>query len=229
MSGIVAFLPCRAGSQRVPLKNTRPFAGNPGGLLAIKLEQLSATGSIDRVVVSTNDPQVIRIAEEHRARNDKIEIDLRPDHLCSSETSTDAVVTYASELFDQEHVLWTHVTSPMVDERIYASMISAYEAAFEAGTHDSLMTVTTLRTFLWRDSGAMNYDRRKEKWPRTQTLEPVYVVNSAAFLMAAPLMRQMQDRVGDRPVLFEIDEIAAFEVDWEEQFHIAEKIFLSFR
>ena len=37
---ITAFIPCRAGSERIAKKNTKLFAGKEGGLLAIKLEQL---------------------------------------------------------------------------------------------------------------------------------------------------------------------------------------------
>ena len=33
---ITAFLPCRKGSQRIPDKNVKPFAGIEGGLLKIK-------------------------------------------------------------------------------------------------------------------------------------------------------------------------------------------------
>ena len=40
LTGVVVFLPCRAGSTRVPEKNTRPFAGHGGGLLGVKLDQL---------------------------------------------------------------------------------------------------------------------------------------------------------------------------------------------
>jgi hypothetical protein len=66
------------------------------------------------------------------------------------------------------------------------------------------MSVTELRSILW---SVVNYDRRQEKWPRTQTLEPVFVVDSAAFIKDVGLMRQLGDRVGGRPVLLEMGEI----------------------
>ena len=47
---VVAFLPCRRGSQRVPDKNTRPSSRDGRSLLAIKLEQLVATRQIDELV-----------------------------------------------------------------------------------------------------------------------------------------------------------------------------------
>ena len=57
----IAFLPCRKGSQRVPNKNTRTFAGIEGGLLRIKLEELLKAQLIDEIILSSNDDEVIRI------------------------------------------------------------------------------------------------------------------------------------------------------------------------
>lgn len=225
MNPITAFLPCRAGSERVPLKNTRSFAGHADGLLGIKLSQLAACEAIDRILVSTNDPVVIAIAERHAVGCPKIAIDRRAEHLCRSSTSTDELIAYAASLVEAEVLLWTHVTSPLVDAAEYTRMIACYRAAIAAGSHDSLMAVTTLRTFLWTETGPINYDRAVEKWPRTQTLPPVYAINSAAFLIDGPRMRTLGDRVGERPILYEMDEILAFDVDWEEQFHIAQSLF----
>lgn len=222
---VTAFLPCRAGSQRVPRKNTRPFAGEADGLLGVKIAQLAACDRIDKVMVSTNDPEVVAITQRLAANDPKIVIDHRPDALCSSSTSTDEVVDYVPTVITSGAMLWTHVTSPFVDADEYARMIDAYRAATEAGTHDSLMAVTTLRTFLWMKDAPLNYDRNVEKWPRTQTLEPVYAVNSAAFIIDVALMASLRDRVGAKPWLHEMDERVSFDVDWEEQFHLAEKLY----
>ena len=55
------FLPMRAGSQRVPQKNTRPFAGMEGGLCSLKIKQLLGTKLIQNITISTNDPEVMDI------------------------------------------------------------------------------------------------------------------------------------------------------------------------
>ena len=51
MSRVVAIVPVRKGSQRVPQKNVRPFAGTT--LLDLKLEVLKGISRVDDVVVST--------------------------------------------------------------------------------------------------------------------------------------------------------------------------------
>jgi CMP-N-acetylneuraminic acid synthetase len=209
----------------VPNKNTRPFAGEPDGLVGIKLRQLLACPAIDRIVLSTNDPLVVAIAAHCAHAPKPVEVDVRPEHLCLSSTSTDELIGYVADLIPEGVVLWTHVTSPLVTAHDYRRMVEAYRSGTASGAHDSLISVTELKTFLWGADGPINYDRAKEKWPRTQTLEPVFAVNSAAFMIEAGLMRQRGDRVGERPVLFAMDEIVAYDIDWQEQFAIAERLY----
>ena len=63
---IVVFLPCRAGSERVPHKNTRPFAGEENGLLGIKLMQLESVQSVASIILDSNDEVVLERGEAIR-------------------------------------------------------------------------------------------------------------------------------------------------------------------
>lgn len=201
------------------------FAGVQGGLLKIKLEQLAACAEVDRIVLSTNDPAVIAVAKSLRDIWPKLEIDNRPDSLCESTTSTDELVRYVPNVVPDGTVLWTHVTSPFVGPAMYTKIVEEYRSARERSTHDSLMTVTPLREFLWNDHGPINYAREAENWPRTQTIEPVYVVNSAAFVIEADLLSRIGDRVGERPLLYELGLLDAIDIDWPEQFQLAETLY----
>lgn len=224
---ISVFLPCRAGSERVPHKNTRTFAGIEGGLLKIKLQQLIACNAIDTIVLSTNDEEVIQLAET--ISSEKIKIDRRPEHLATSSTSTDDLVKYVPSIISEGAVLWTHVTSPFIDGKIYEEAINTYKEVLSKGENDSLMSVTALRTFIWDKEGAVNYDRNKEKWPRTQTIEPLYEINSGIFLADIDIYKNLQDRIGKKPFLFENNDIDSFDIDWEEDFFIAEAIYKKLR
>jgi CMP-N-acetylneuraminic acid synthetase len=222
---IVAFLPCRAGSQRVPRKNTRRFADREDGLLGIKLTQLIACRAIDEIVLSTNDPAVVEVGERFLPRaGGRMRIDHRPDHLCSSSTSTDEVCAYVPTIIAEGDVLWTHVTSPFYGAEDYAEAIEAYRTALADGTADSLMGVTTIHSFLWDAKGPINYDRAREKWPRTQTLTPLFEVNSAIFIASTGVYRLHQDRIGARPLLHAISKMKTVDIDWEEDFAIAENL-----
>jgi CMP-N-acetylneuraminic acid synthetase len=218
LSEFIAFLPMRKGSQRVKNKNIKDFANIKGGLTFIKISQLLKSTKIDKIIVSTNDEEVKNIALSFD--DSKIMIDDRPEYLASSETSTDDLVKYVPSIIESGVVLWTHVTSPFVTESIYDDMIEKYLEA--SNTNDSLMSVTKIQKFLWNKNGPINYDKSKEKWPRTQTIEPIYEVNSGAFIADVEVYKALSDRVGNKPYLYELSDKEAFDIDWQDDFDIAE-------
>ena len=215
------FLPMRAGSERVPKKNTKTFAGVNGGLCKIKLEQLIKCGAVKNVFVSTNDPEVVTIVKGLNSK--KIKIIIRPDQLASSSASTDDLIRYVPEIMPDGHILWTHVTSPFIGPDIYNQIIDRYFKSLS--TFDSLMTVSKLQKFIWNDSEPVSYDRGVEKWPRTQTISPLWEVNSGAFMASKAIYKSNLDRIGKKPFLFEISDEIAFDIDWFSDFKMAEAMY----
>lgn len=218
---IHAFLPCRKGSERVPQKNIKPFAGFDNGLVELKLKQLLNCSSIDEVVLSTNDEEIITFASS--IKNKKLRIHKRIDSLCSSTTSTDDLVAHAVDLIPYGHILWTHVTSPFINTAVYNNIIEHYLRCFDDG-YDSLMTTTLIHGFLWNNQEPINYNRSIEKWPRTQTIAPIHEVNSGVFLNHSSNYLSLNDRIGKRPYLYTMDKITAHDIDWHEDFVIAEAL-----
>jgi CMP-N-acetylneuraminic acid synthetase len=218
LSEIVAFLPMRKGSQRIKNKNIKDFADVKGGLTFIKISQLLKSTKIDKIIVSTNDDEVKNIALSFK--NSKIVLDDRPEQLASSTTSTDDLINYLPSIIDSGIILWTHVTSPFVTENIYDKMIEKYLE--KVNENDSLMSVTKIQKFLWNKDRPINYDKSKEKWPRTQTIEPVYEINSGAFISEIEVYKSLNDRIGNKPYLYELSDKEAFDIDWNDDFDIAE-------
>lgn len=216
---VTCFLPCRAGSERVVRKNVKPFAEYEYGLIQLKLRQLLACELIDEVVLTTNDSDILDYAES--LCEPRLHLHRRVEELSSGATSTDQLVAHALTLIPEGHILWTHVTSPFITAQHYDQVIRAYFDQCEKG-YDSLMTTTATHGFLWQDEKPMNYDRTIEKWPRTQSLKPVHEVNSGVFLAATKLYRELDDRIGRRPYLYEMDKFTSFDIDWPEDFIIAE-------
>lgn len=215
---VIVFLPIRQGSQRVKQKNIKDFASIKGGLTFIKISQLLKTKNIDKIIVSTDSQEVKEIANSFH--NEKIILDNRPKELASSGASTDDLINYVTTIVANGVILWTHVTSPFVNEKIYDSMIEKYFEVLDE--YDSLMSVTKIQKFIWDNDKPLNYDKSKEKWPRTQTIKPLFEVNSAAFIANVDIYKKLQDRVGKNPYLYNISEIEAFDIDWKDDFEIAE-------
>lgn len=220
-SKVTCFLPCRQGSERVPRKNIKPFAGYSSGLIELKLTQLSEAKNIDEVVLSTNDTEILNFAARLNLAN--LRLHQRDEALASSLTSTDTLVAHALDLIPEGEILWTHVTSPFITAQHYDAIIQSYREKLTQG-YDSLMTTTAIYGFLWQDEKPLNYDRNKEKWPRTQTLKPIHEVNSGVFLASSNIYQKYNDRIGQKPYLYQLDKITSHDVDWPEDFVIAELI-----
>lgn len=221
----IGFIPCRAGSERVKNKNTRPFGGYEAGLLELKLQQLSKVERLETIIVSSNDQIVLDYSADFAAKHDARVTPLpRPEVYGTSATSMGEFITdYIAELRRDGVLFWTHVTHPFVTPDIYDAAIDAYEAKLAEG-YDCLVSATKLQRFLWRNGKPFNYDNTVEKWPRSQDLEPVFEINHAIYAIPFATMREARDRVGTKPYFFEMDESAAMDIDWEEQFHLMNEI-----
>ena len=90
MSLTVALIPARKGSKRVPRKNVRLLMGKP--LIQYSIEHALAAVSINKVVVSTDDEEVVGIAEKFDC-----EIIVRPDDLATDAAPMIGVIKHCIE------------------------------------------------------------------------------------------------------------------------------------
>jgi pseudaminic acid cytidylyltransferase len=87
----LAVIPARGGSKRIPRKNIRPFSGKP--MIAWSIEAALASGLFDRIIVTTDDDEIARVAEEYGAEAPF----RRPAELADDHTPTVPVVAHAVE------------------------------------------------------------------------------------------------------------------------------------
>lgn len=220
---VAFYLPVRAGSERVKNKNTRTFAEIEGGLLANKLRQLSEMKLASEVILSSNDPACIEVANRFSGRFPGLRIIERPDELCSSSTKLEDVIRYVYGITEAEHILWGHVTTPLVHAPIYDEAIGVYERALAEG-YDSLVSVNKFQNFLLDGEGRMVNNDTSLEWPRTQDLTPLYEINHAIFLCPRELYKQGR-RTGKKPKLFTFDKLRSHDIDWEEDFVVGEQFY----
>lgn len=109
---ILAVIPARGGSRRVPKKNVRPFLGRP--MIAWAIDAARASGVFDRIVVSTDDEEIATAAATAGA-----EVPFRrPASLADDHTPTRPVVAHAIDALGAEDawaVCCLYATAPLVD------------------------------------------------------------------------------------------------------------------
>lgn len=219
---VAFYLPTRKGSERVINKNTKPFAGIKGGLVENKVKQLLETKLIDEIIFSSNDEICMEVAEKYR--DSRLKIIERPKELCLSSTNLQDLICYVPTVTDAEHILWGHVTTPLCGADLYDAGIKLYFENLDKG-YDSLVGVTELKNFLLNKNGKLINNTTDIPWPRTQDLEALYPINHTMFLAKREVYTEQKNRIGKKPLLHIMDELHSFDIDWPDDFIIAEILY----
>lgn len=212
---ILGLVPARGGSKGVHRKNVREVNGRP--LLAYSVDAGQRAEAVDRVVVSSDDPEIRSAAADCGA--DVIE---RPAELATDEAPTEPVIVHAVETLraageSYDLVVLLQPTSPL---RTATHVDEALEHYRECEA-DTLVSVTAEHPKRWRrtDHGAerVGDDART----RRQDMEPEYVENGAIYVVpAARFLDDSRLSLG-HTVLYEMDEAASIDVDTEADLRVA--------
>ena len=214
MTSIIALIPMRHQSQRVPGKNYRPLAGKP--LYQHIIETLLAVKEISKLVVDSDSPPVI---EGLQRDFPQVQIIDRPEHLRLNTTPMNEILLYDTSLLEADYYLQTHSTSPLLRPETISKAIQTFLADYPM--HDSLFSVTRLQTRLYDHYGqALNHD--PNILLQTQDLPPVYEENSCLYIFTRAKLSQRRNRLGDQPLMFEINADEAWDIDEELDFAVAE-------
>jgi CMP-N-acetylneuraminic acid synthetase len=214
---IVAFVPMRHESERVPGKNYRPLGGVP--LYHHIVRTLQACPLVSEVVIDTDSSLI-----EHDARRAfrEIRVIRRPDHLLGGEVPMNDVLLHDVECVSADFYLQTHSTNPLLRADTVTRGLRALVSAGAA--HDSMFSVTRLQTRLWSAAGeALNHDPRQLL--RTQDLPPIYEENSCLYVFTEDGLRRLGSRIGERPLLYEVPAEEAWDIDEEIDFRVAECLY----
>lgn len=212
---IVALVPMRHHSERVPGKNYRPFASRP--LYHHIIGSLLACPYIDSVCINTDSSFILEDAPRHF----DVRVIERPEQLRSDFISMNEILLYDVTQVEADYYLQTHSTNPLLRTQTITAAIEAFLGSQE---HDSLFSVTRLQSRLWdADGRAVNHD--PDNLLRTQDLPPIYEENSNLYIFTKAILEERRNRIGYRPLLFEIDRIESWDIDDEQDFRIAELIY----
>ncbi len=212
---VVAFVPMRHRSERVPGKNYRPFNGVP--LFHRIVSTLLGVERITNVVIDTDSPTV---KEQAADAFPSVQVIDRPAHLLGGHTPMTDVLRYDAEQVPSTWYLQTHTTNPLLRPETIDAALDRMEK--DDGVHDSLFSVTRWQTRLYAPDGSpLNHDPKVLL--RTQDLPPVYEENSNLYLFTAAQIAAGR-RIGERPILFEVDPLEAVDIDEEADFVLAEAL-----
>jgi CMP-N-acetylneuraminic acid synthetase len=214
MPKLVAFVPMRHHSQRVPGKNYRLLAGKP--LFHHILESLLAVPEISEILVDTDSDPVMDGVRQYFPQ---VTVLPRPGHLRADHVPMNDILIHDTAQVQADFYLQTHSTNPLLKpetiSRAVQSLIPNYP------NFDSLFSVTRLQTRLYDQHGhAINHDPRV--LIQTQDLPPVYEENSCLYIFTRENLIKRRHRIGEKPIMFEIAAEEAWDIDEELDFAITD-------
>jgi len=196
-------IPARGGSKGIVRKNIKMIAGRP--LIAWTIEAARESALLDRVVLSTEDPEIADVGTR-----EGVEVLWRPPELATDEATTLSVLQHVVDAIPCGAVVVLQPTSPVRSTGLIDSCIRE----FFRGNYDSLATGFICK---YREYGTQSL--------RRQEIEGFFYDDGNVYVIQADLIKQ-GDRYGKRIGRKVITRRENVEIDDEFDFWVAEKLLM---
>ncbi len=215
---VLAIIPARGGSKGLPGKNLRPLSGRP--LVAWPVGTALGCKSIDRVIISTDDPE---IAEAARRAGAEVPF-LRPTHLADDAASSMDVIMHALDSLaslgqEYEYVVLLEPTSPLTESGDVEDALSLLRESREKA--DAIVGICRI------ESTHPEYDVRRnsvglispyaapdfKSLRRRQDIEELYFLEGSLYISSVEAFRRHRTFYHDRTLGFEVPRWKSIEVD----------------
>ncbi|MDH1977193.1 cytidylyltransferase domain-containing protein [Aliarcobacter butzleri] len=220
----LAIIPARGGSKRLPRKNVLDLCGKP--LIAHTIEAGLKSNYIDKVIVSSDDKEILEISKKFGAKTVK-----RPDELASDIATTfDAIKhTIDNNIDKYDYVVLLQATSPLRNEKHIDEAIELLE---EKKANAIISVCEMEHSPLWSntlpDNGNMKGFLRDEILnKRSQDLEKYYRLNGAIYICRTDkLLEEKTFILKDEIYAYKMSRKFSIDIDEEIDFKMAEILIL---
>lgn len=211
---IIALIPARGGSKRIPRKNIKLLNGKP--LIAYVIKS-ALESDLDEVWVSTEDNEIKDISQQYGA----LVLD-RPAELAEDTTSTEAVMAHFLEHVSCDVLVLIEPPHPL----IRPEDINGALTKFIKTKCDSLVTLENKKLFVWElvnDEVAepINFDPANR--PRMQDFEGCYLETVGIWITTVDAFANSHCRLSGKVGYYVVPHVS-IDIDDEIDFKIAELI-----
>lgn len=222
---ILAIIPARGGSKRLPRKNILDLAGKP--LIAWTIEAALSSQYIDSVVVSSEDQEILAISAAYGAKTLE-----RPMSLASDTASTFDTLKHAIDHYPEyEYIILLQPTSPLRNvNHIDESILLLLEKNADAIISVCEMDHHPFWSNILPENGNMSHFMKDEiRNLRSQDLPKYYRLNGAIYICKTQkLLEEKSFMLKDKIFAFEMDKKSSIDIDEITDLEIA-KLFISYK
>ena len=217
---ILAIIPARGGSKRLPRKNVLPLAGKP--LIGWSIDAAKNSKYIDQIFVSTDDKEIADVSSLFG-----VDVpELRPDHLASDTATTESVLTYTLEKFgrDVDIIVLLQPTSPL---RTAQHIDEALDLFIEKQAFSVVSVTPCEHPPLWANTlpedGTMGDFIRPEALKRSQDCGDFFRFNGAIYIFDVRKFREYGEiRYTEESFAYVMENRVSFDIDQQLDFELAE-------
>ncbi|NMH65597.1 cytidylyltransferase domain-containing protein [Shewanella salipaludis] len=221
---VIAIIPARGGSKRLPRKNILSLGNKP--LIAWTIEAAKNSKYIDNVFVSTDDQEIADIACEFGANVPE----LRPSELSSDVAKTQTVLLYVLNKFgkDADIVILLQPTSPFRNEE---HIDEALELFIKKGAYSIISVTPCEHPPLWanilpEDDSMKDFIRKNLNSVRSQDLGEFYRLNGAIYIYNVRELIQAGSMENTaRTYAYKMESKCSIDIDNQIDFDMAEFFF----
>ena len=214
---VVALLPMKEHSERVPNKNLKQMNGVP--LFYHVLLELGKSEHIASIIINTDSQKIIDLCGVDFP---DVVCNERPNEICGDFVEMNEIIKYDLSTTGEGHFLQTHSTNPLLRE---ATISNAIEFYFEnLASYDSVFSVNKLQTRLFNHN-LYPLNHKKGEILRTQDLPIVYEENSNFYIFSkSSFATADNNRIGKNPYAYEMNKYESIDIDNIDDFVFAEKL-----
>jgi len=220
---ILAVIPARGGSKRLPRKNVLDLAGKP--LIAWTIEAAKRSKYIDRIVVSTDDDEIAAVSKQFGADVPF----MRGADLSTDEAVTiDVVMDVISKMNERyKYLVLLQPTSPL---RTQHDIDGAIDQMINKGSHSVISVCRTEHSPLWcntldEDHSMVGFLPENVQIKRSQDLPVYYRLNGAIYLIEISVLLRLEQPtffLSDRVNAYVMPQNRSVDIDSEYDFLMAE-------
>lgn len=216
---IIALLPMKAHSERVPNKNFRNFNGMP--LFQWILGTVLSLKEVSKVIINTDAIDIL--TKKQIIDSDRIHIRKRNLELCGDYVSMNKIIKNDIDNIPADIYIMTHTTNPLLRPSTVREALGKFQDLHSKNQADSLFTVNHHQTrFYHKDGSPVNHD--PNKLLRTQDLESWYEENSNLYIFTKNSFQKTNARIGLKPFLYKMPRWESIDIDDQESWEMAEMI-----
>ena len=205
---IVAFIPIRLNSKRLPGKNLMLMDGRP--LCDYVFSTICDVDLIDEKYVFCSDESL----KQHMP--DKLIFLKRDKHLDGDDVRGLEIIDSFVKQVDADMYILAHTTSPFTKKESFENAIKH----ILENDYDSAFSARKLQGYCWYEGSPVNYT--PDDIVQTQLLKPVFLETGGFFVFKKEVFTDLGRRIGNNPYCYVTDEFESIEIDTKSEFDFAE-------